>query len=118
MHIFSIPMLRVLVTLTAMVETCAALHLNLTAISANRYRQSTLECWAMDAPFVVSTDAGIAGSASVSLGNVTNLVYTVLPAGFDGGLHVAPKNQYVPYLPSLTTIFPMDHDKNVNQFMV
>lgn len=84
---------RAFVTLAVIVETCAALKLNVTALSADKRRVSTIECWQMDTPFTVSTDAGIAGSASVSLGNVTNLVYTVLPAGFDGGLHVAPKNQ-------------------------
>lgn len=83
---------RALVTLAVVSETCLALRLNITAI-ATRRKAPVLECWEMDTPFVVSTDAGIAGSASVGLGNVTQLTYTVLPAGFDGGLHNAPAKQ-------------------------
>ncbi|KAM7199784.1 hypothetical protein V8F20_005654 [Naviculisporaceae sp. PSN 640] len=95
---------RALVTLLMIVETCAALKFNVTALSANKHRVSTIECWQMDTPFTVSTDAGIAGSASISLGNVTNLVYTVLPAGFDGGVHVAPKNQWVVFTKGLAVL--------------
>ncbi|KAM7201343.1 hypothetical protein V8F33_003443 [Rhypophila sp. PSN 637] len=103
---------RALVTLAVITETCLALSLNVTAISA-KHGASVLECWQMNTPFVVSTDAGIAGSASAVLGNVTGLTYTVLPAGFDGGLHVAPKNQWVAFIKGIAVVtIPGDDSPN------
>ncbi|KAI9779115.1 MAG: hypothetical protein M1816_003738 [Peltula sp. TS41687] len=69
-------------------------YLNLTAISAAN-GASTLECWQLTTPFIVPTEPGIAGSAALPLGNVTSAIYAVLPPHFDGGLHVAPRVQYV-----------------------
>lgn len=69
-----------------------ALYLNITAIGAQN-GASTLECWEMETPFSTSTTPGINGSASVVLGNVTNLSYTVTPPGLDGGFHNAAYNQ-------------------------
>ena len=66
--------------------------LHLTAISAAN-GASTLECWQLTAPFAVSSTPGQAGSAVLSLGNTSSASYTVLPAGFDGGLHHAPAVQ-------------------------
>jgi len=67
-------------------------RLNVTAIGASGGK-STLECWQLDAPFAVSDTPGTRGSAAAKLGNVSSLGLTVLPAGFDGGLHNAPANQ-------------------------
>ncbi|KAI1825886.1 hypothetical protein F4861DRAFT_500230 [Xylaria intraflava] len=72
----------------------ASMKLNVTAIGA-QYGSSTLECWQMDAPFVVSSEPGTAGSAQAPLGNVANISYSILPANFDGGVHNAPHAQYV-----------------------
>lgn len=73
-------------------QSCLALQLNVTAIGA-RNGSSTLECWQIDAPFAISDQAGTAGTALANLGNVTRFLYSVIPAGFDGGLHNAPANQ-------------------------
>lgn len=77
--------------------TCAqslvlALYLNITAIGAQN-GASTLECWEMETPFSTSTTPGTNGSASVILGNVTSLSYTITPPGLDGGWHNAAHNQ-------------------------
>jgi len=66
--------------------------LNLTAISAAN-GVSTLECWQLTNRFAVSSTPGQAGSAALSLGNASTASYTVLPPGFDGGMHRAPAVQ-------------------------
>lgn len=66
--------------------------LNITAIGASGGK-STLECWQLDSPFVVSDTPGTRGSAATNLGNVTSFGFGVIPANFDGGLHNAPANQ-------------------------
>lgn len=81
-----------LLALACLHGAALALTLNITAVGAQN-GASTLECWAMEAPFALATTPGIAGSASVSLGNVTNFTYVVTPSGLDGGLHHAPSNQ-------------------------
>lgn len=83
-------------TLLAAVSMAASvvtgLNLNVTALgTANGV--STIECWQMETPFAISTQAGTVGSASLSLGSVANITYTVIPANFDAGLHNAPYNQ-------------------------
>lgn len=82
-----------LVSLLLMAASVATgLNLNVTALGAAN-GASTLECWQTNASFSISTEAGTAGSASMSLGDVANLSYAVIPAGYDGGLHNAPYNQ-------------------------
>ena len=70
------------------------INLNLTALSASD-GASTLDCWQLSAPFVVSQEAGVSGAAIEQLGNLANGSFTVLPAKFNGGLHRAPAVQYV-----------------------
>lgn len=89
--------------LLAAAQSCLALQLNVTAIGA-RNGSSTLECWQMDAPFVISNQAGTVGSALANLGNVTGLLYSVIPAGFDGGVHNAPAKQWVVFTTGLAYI--------------
>jgi len=67
--------------------------LTATALVTNAHNASSLECWEFSHPFTVSTDAGTAGAAALNLGAVEEVVYTVLPARFNGGLHRAPKTQ-------------------------
>lgn len=69
-----------------------AVNLNITAITGSN-DASVFECWEIDTPFSIATTPGIAGSAQLVLGSVTNLTYVVIPAGLDGGLHNAPLNQ-------------------------
>lgn len=113
------PLSTFLVAALASARVACGLSLNISALSASD-GESTLECWQMDTPFSISTEAGTAGSASLALGNLyvhafppppttrcavsrthlltlarANLTYSVLPASFDGGLHYAPRPQYV-----------------------
>lgn len=66
--------------------------LNVTALGAAN-GQSRFECWELDAPFVSSTQPGVVGSHTTSLGNVTNITYNVVPAGYDSEPHTAPSHQ-------------------------
>lgn len=88
MHLLFLTLLVHLLTFTSASLT----YLNLTAISASN-GASTLECWQLSAPFVVSTQAGTVGAASDQLGDVANASFSVLPAMFNGGAHRAPAVQ-------------------------
>ncbi|GAQ08208.1 hypothetical protein ALT_5529 [Aspergillus lentulus] len=78
--------------------------LNITVIGA-RNNLSTLECWSLEPGFTSSTQPGIAGSASLSLGPVgDNATYTIVPARLDGGIHNAPVRQWVIFLSGLAHI--------------
>ncbi|CAF9937042.1 MAG: hypothetical protein HETSPECPRED_010540 [Heterodermia speciosa] len=71
--------------------------LNITAISANAEKQSTLECWQLAAPFLSSTTAGTSGAVFAQLGEGGATSYGILPPQFDGGLHNAPAVQWVSF---------------------
>ncbi|KAI4201283.1 MAG: hypothetical protein LQ350_003320 [Teloschistes chrysophthalmus] len=77
-------------------ETPTRRHLNITAISAKN-GVSTIECWVLDAPPVIASEAGIAGAAFTQLGKAGNLSYAVIPPRFDDGFHNAPVAQYVAF---------------------
>lgn len=72
--------------------------LDLTAISASG-GSSTFECWRLNATFKSPTGAQT-GPVGVPLGNLSATSYSIIPAGFDGGLHNAPSRQYVGMLPN------------------
>lgn len=65
-------------------------RVKVTAISAAG-GESTLECWQLDN--AVQTPAGAGGPSALLLGDFAGASYTLLPAGFDGGLHNAPSRQ-------------------------
>lgn len=67
-------------------------NLHITAISASN-GVSTLECWRLAAPFVVSSQTGVAGAAFAQLGKAADISYAVIPPKYDGGLHNGPRNQ-------------------------
>lgn len=67
----------------------ATTKLNVTAVgTANG--QSRFECWELAAPFISSAQPGIVGTQTTNLGDVTNITYNAIPAGFDSGMHNAP----------------------------
>lgn len=70
-------------------------YLQATALVTNAQNHSALQCWQFTTPATVSTDAGTSGSATFTLANTAETVYTVIPARFDGGTHNAPVPQYV-----------------------
>ncbi|KAJ8096294.1 hypothetical protein PM082_011449 [Marasmius tenuissimus] len=58
---------------------------------------STVECWGIQPPFVVSTQPGTVGNKILQLGQLANASYTQFPPGVitDSGLHNAPNAQWV-----------------------
>ena len=70
----------------------AIAHVNLTTTAAEN-GVSVLQCWQLDAPFITSTEKGTAGSMVTQLGNLANASYSIIPAGSNGGNHVAPAVQ-------------------------
>ncbi|KAI9712067.1 MAG: hypothetical protein M1820_001776 [Bogoriella megaspora] len=72
--------------------------LNITTIAANARRESTLECWQLDAPFVASATAGTSGAIFAQLGLTGASSYGIIPAEFNGGLHNAPVVQWVAFI--------------------
>lgn len=66
---------------------------NITTIATNAQKQSTLECWQLDAPLVASAAAGTAGAVFAQLGETGATSWGIVPARFDGGLHNAPAVQ-------------------------
>lgn len=79
-------------TIAADRVTNASQNLTITAISA-RNGSSTLECWRLAAPFVVSSEAGITGGAFAQLGQAGNVSYGIIPPRYEGGLHNGPAIQ-------------------------
>ncbi|KAL8786797.1 MAG: hypothetical protein Q9195_008055 [Heterodermia aff. obscurata] len=71
--------------------------LNITTISANAEKQSTLECWQLAAPLLSSTTAGTSGAVFAQLGDGGAASYGIIPPQFDGGLHNAPAVQWVAF---------------------
>ncbi|RWA08419.1 hypothetical protein EKO27_g6693 [Xylaria grammica] len=86
----------------------AATCLNFTAIST-RDNTSHFECWQLSTPFTHSNQPGIAGTASVILGDVTNITYNVIPAGYDSRLHTVPSNQWAIVLNGVAIITLADN---------
>ena len=75
---------------------------NISAISAVN-GTSVLQCWQITLPLGVSSTAGIQGAAVQQLGDVSNLTWGSLPAGYPGIAHPAPTVLYVnPHLPYLS----------------
>jgi hypothetical protein len=68
-------------------------HLTASALVTTPQNTTTIQCWRLSNPFLISTTSGIAGSRALALGNVTNLSYVIQPPRFDGGLHNAPVPQ-------------------------
>lgn len=78
-------------------------YLNLTALSAAK-GESVFECWQLASPFKETAVPGIAGSLKLSLGELGDASYDVIPARFDGGFHHAPAFQYVLFISGLAHI--------------
>ncbi|KAK2606193.1 hypothetical protein QQS21_003364 [Conoideocrella luteorostrata] len=68
--------------------------LNLTALTALN-GESVFQCWQLPNPFIESQEPGLKGSRQLSLGELGNGSFNVIPARFDGGFHHAPAFQYV-----------------------
>ncbi|KAI1814031.1 hypothetical protein GGS20DRAFT_550287 [Poronia punctata] len=73
----------------------SSLNLNITAITASPNNKKThFQCWQLSDPFAFSNQPGIIGTANTFLGDVVNMTYNVIPAGYDSGFHTVPTNQW------------------------
>ncbi|PWY87271.1 hypothetical protein BO94DRAFT_535385 [Aspergillus sclerotioniger CBS 115572] len=78
--------------------------LNITTITAHN-NQSALECWSLDPGYATSSQAGVSGTAMLSLGPVTgNATNILIPEAYDGGRHNAPTIQWVLFLSGVAHI--------------
>ncbi|PYI02196.1 hypothetical protein BO78DRAFT_433042 [Aspergillus sclerotiicarbonarius CBS 121057] len=78
--------------------------LNITTITAHN-NQSALECWALDPGYTTSAQAGVSGTAMISLGPITgNASNILIPGAYDGGRHNAPTIQWVIFLSGVAHI--------------
>ncbi|KAI9456777.1 hypothetical protein F5148DRAFT_984300 [Russula earlei] len=86
--------------------------LNVTAISAQN-GQSVLECWQILPGFTTVTTSSGTTRSILRLGDVTNMSYSVLPPGFNGGLHNEPAIQWSAVLSGLAHITLPDSSDEV-----
>ncbi|KAH9998197.1 hypothetical protein F4779DRAFT_631394 [Xylariaceae sp. FL0662B] len=87
----------------AAIDVVLSVSLNVTVVGAQDGK-SRFECWALSEPFISSDQFGIVGTQTTSLGDVANITYNVIPAGFDSGFHTAPTNQWVIVLNGLAVV--------------
>ena len=90
---FAVLSLSYLITAQTCDTSNNTLYLTAPALVTTPQNTSTIQCWRLRNPFLISTTAGIAGSRALNLGNVTDLSYVVQPPRFEGGLHNAPVPQ-------------------------
>ena len=97
MHLASLLLFQLQIALQAVIVSTATAPtpktLNITTIATNALKQSTLECWQLDAPLLASAAAGTAGAVFAQLGETGATSWGLVPAGFNGGLHNAPAVQ-------------------------
>jgi hypothetical protein len=72
--------------------------LNITALWAEN-GVSVLQCWQILPGFTTSSQSGTIGASILQLGALSNMSYSVIPPGFNAGLHNAPTEQYVLVIP-------------------
>ncbi|KAF2728010.1 hypothetical protein EJ04DRAFT_504788 [Polyplosphaeria fusca] len=83
-------------------------YLTATAL-VTKNNASAFECWQLNEPFKRSSVPGVSGAQVATIGNYTDLGYTILPPRYDGGIHTAPVPQLVHYVSGLAYItFPGD----------
>ncbi|KJZ78300.1 hypothetical protein HIM_02338 [Hirsutella minnesotensis 3608] len=82
----------------------------ITAISAAN-GHSTIECWQLEAPVQFSSVPGTNGASNTFLGPVKSAEYTVIPSHFDGGIHNAPRAQFVAFLSGQAHVTIPDSDE-------
>ena len=82
--LFSVLPLLLLIT-----STTAQTYLNVTTASAAN-GSSIIECWQLSVPAKSTAQQGLANVVLLPLSELGNATYSIIPAGFDGGLHNAP----------------------------
>jgi hypothetical protein len=82
-----------------------------------RHNRTFVECWKLTAPFKRSSTPGVNGAQVATVGNFTDLAYTILPPRYDGGLHTAPVPQLVHFLSGVAHV-TVPQDESLNLWLV
>lgn len=77
----------------AQLTTSNTTSLTATALVTDANNNTAFQCWQLTEPFKTSSTPGQVGTKALTIGDSTNLAYTVLPPRFDGGIHNAPEPQ-------------------------
>lgn len=94
---FCVPALSVLASLVAAQAEGNVSYLIAPAL-VTKNNQTIVECWKLTTPFKRSSTPGVNGAQVATIGNFTDLAYSILPRRYDGGLHNAPVPQLVHFL--------------------
>ncbi|KAI0599375.1 hypothetical protein F4775DRAFT_551120 [Biscogniauxia sp. FL1348] len=100
-----------LLLLAAITAAAQSTRLNVTAVGAHAGR-SRFECWELSVPFISSSQSGISGTQTTSLGDVSNITYNVIPAGYQSGFHTAPVKQWIVFLNGLAVLTLPDNNNS------
>lgn len=73
--------------------------------------RTAIQCWRLLTPFVTSSTPGTTGASALTLTNVTDFGYTILPPRFNGGQHTAPAPQMVHFVSGLAHV-TLPHDES------
>ncbi|KAI1173045.1 hypothetical protein F4777DRAFT_478608 [Nemania sp. FL0916] len=85
-----------------------SMHLNVTAVGG-KDGKSRFECWQLSTPLDQSGQFGLVGTAASFLGDVGNMTYGVIPAGYEGEFHTAPIVQWIIVLNGMSRIVLADN---------
>jgi hypothetical protein len=78
---------------------------------------TAIQCWKLISPFKRSSVPGVSGTQVATIGNFTNLGYTILPPRYNGGTHNAPVPQLVHFLSGVAH-FTLPHDPATDLWIV
>ncbi|KAF1937812.1 hypothetical protein EJ02DRAFT_411566 [Clathrospora elynae] len=118
MHPPTIALLSLLPSILAQTPPPSNLtYLTAPALVTTPQNLTTIQCWRLTTPFRTSTTPGTSGTQAVTIANITNLAYTILPPRYDGGLHTAPAPQIVHYLSGLAHI-TLPQDPTLSLYLV
>ncbi|KAI9747111.1 MAG: hypothetical protein M1815_004616 [Lichina confinis] len=69
-----------------------------------RNGRTVLECWQLPSSFAIGQDSGIEGNLLTTLGPVTSANLAIIKPGHNGGLHRAPRVQFVIWTSGLAKV--------------
>lgn len=106
------PIFAFLVTTTFALDIIAnASHITLTAIVTTPKNVSALQCWTLNAPFLLGPDPFLA----LNVGQFENVTFRVFPPHSTTGVHNAPRHQMNLILSGIVQIaLPNDDGKGVD----
>ncbi|KAF2199523.1 hypothetical protein GQ43DRAFT_376068 [Delitschia confertaspora ATCC 74209] len=91
-------------------------YLTATAL-VTKNNNSAFECWRLTESFKRSSVPGVSGTQVATIGNFSNLAYTVLPPRYNGGLHNAPTPQLVHFISGMVHL-TLPHNDSVDAWLL